>query len=121
MIQFVNDRKHLGLTLSNTGTWHKHIEKILSSDSKIIVIMRKVKFTLSRVALNQTYFSFILPILEYSSMVWDGCSQQDSMALDRLQNEAARIVIGLTRSVTLENLYREGFVLFCFDCGLTSW
>ena len=64
------------------------------------------------VALNQIYFSFVLPILEYSSIVWDGCSQQDSIALDRLQNEAARIVTGLTRSVTLENLYRE--------CGWSS-
>ena len=112
VIQFVNDHKHLGLTLSNTGTWHKHIENILSSASKVIGIMRKLKFTLSRVALNQIYFSFVLPILEYSSIVWDGCSQQDSIALGRLQNEAARIVTGLTRSVSLENLYRE--------CGWSS-
>ena len=74
--------------------------------------MRKLKFTLSRFALNQIYFSNALPILEYSSIVWDGCSQQDSEALERLQNEAARIVTGLTRSVTLENLYTE--------CGWTS-
>ena len=69
--------------------------------------MRKFKLTLSKVALNQIYCSFVLPIPEYSSIVWDGCSQQDSIALDRLQNEAARIVTGLSRSVTLENLYRE--------------
>ena len=76
--------------------------------------MRKLKLTLSRVALNQIYVSYVLPILEYSSIVWDGCSQQDSEALERLQNEAARIVTGLTRSVhvTLDNLYAE--------CGWTS-
>ena len=28
-------------------------------------------------------------------------------ALEKLQNEAARIVTGLTRSVSIENLYRE--------------
>ena len=106
------DHKHLGLTLSNTGNWHKHIENILASAAKVIGIMRKLKFRLSRVALYQIYFSFILPILEYSSIVWDGCSQQDSIALDRLQNEAARIVTGLTRSVTIDNLYRE--------CGWSS-
>ena len=44
---------------------------------------------------------------EYSSVVWDGCSAQDSNALEKLQNEAARIVTGFTRSVSLENLYRE--------------
>ena len=82
LIQFVNDHKHLGLTLSNTGNWHRHIENILASAAKVIGIMRKLKFKLSRVALNQIYFSFVLPILEYSSIVWDGCSQQDSIVLD---------------------------------------
>ena len=112
LIQFVNEHKHLGLTLSHNGKWNKHIENILASAAKVIAIMRKLKFTLSRVALNQIYFSYALPILEYSSIVWDGCSQQDSEALERLQNEAARIVTGLTRSVTLDNLYAE--------CGWTS-
>ena len=69
--------------------------------------MRKLKFTLNRIALNQIYKSYVLPILEYSSIVWDGCTAQDSNALEKLQNEAARIVTGLTRSVSLENLYRE--------------
>ena len=32
---------------------------------------------------------------------------QDTSALEKLQNEAARIVTGLTRSVSLVNLYRE--------------
>ena len=58
-------------------------------------------------ALNQIFLSYVLPIFEYSSVVWDGCSSQDSNALEKLQNEAARIVTGLTRSVSLENLYRE--------------
>jgi hypothetical protein len=45
--------------------------------------------------------------LEYSSIVWDGCTQQESLSIERIQHEAARIVTGLTRSVSLENLYRE--------------
>ena len=43
----------------------------------------------------------MLPIVEY------GCSEQDSVLLQRVQNEAARLVTGLTRSVSLENLYKE--------------
>ena len=77
------------------------------SSMLFVVIIRKLKFTLSRVALNQIYFSFVLPILECSSIVWDDCSQQDSIALARLHNEAARIVTGLIRSVTIDNLNRE--------------
>ena len=78
--------------------------------------MRKLKciFKLTTAALNQIYFSFVWPVLEYSSIVWDGCgcSQQDSIALDRFQNEPARTVTSLNRSVSLEN--------FCRECGWSS-
>ena len=89
-----------------------HIENILTSAAKIVGIMRRLKFKFTRVALNQIYLSYVLPVLGYSSVVWDGCSSQDSNALEKLQNEAARIVTGLTRSVSLENLYRK--------CGCSS-
>ena len=100
-IKFVPEHKHLGLTFSS------HIENIIKSASKVIGIMRKLKFTFSRVALNQIYLSYLLPIIEYSCVVWDGCTVQDINSLQKLQNEAARIVTGLTRSVSLDNLYRE--------------
>ena len=58
-------------------------------------------------ALNQMYMSYLLPDVEYASVVWKGCSGQDSQTLQKVQNEAAPIVTGLTRSVSLENLYKE--------------
>ena len=69
--------------------------------------MRRLKFTLSRAALNQIYLAYVRPILEYSSIVWDGCTTQDLNSLEILQHEAARVVTGLTRSVSLEKLYKE--------------
>ena len=69
--------------------------------------MRKVKYYISRNALNQMYMSFLLPAIEYASGVWDGCSEQDSQTLQKFQNEAAHLVTGLTRSVSLENLFEN--------------
>ena len=69
--------------------------------------MRKLKFSLSKKALNKMFISYMLTILEYASVVWDGCSEQDSVTLQKVQNEAARLVTGLTRSVSLENLSKE--------------
>ncbi len=106
-ISFVNNHKHLGVTLSNNGKWHDHINNIISSSSKILGIMRKLKFQLSRTSLNQIYISYMRPILEYSSVVWDGCSDYEKSTLEKIQNEAARIVTGLTRSVSLANLRQE--------------
>ena len=107
LISFVDSHKHLDFTLSSTGQWHSHIENIAKWASKILGIMRKLKFSLSRNALNQMFMSYMLPILEYASVVWDGCSEQDSVTLQKVQNEAARLVTGLTRSVSLENLFKE--------------
>ena len=106
-IKFVTEHKHLGLTFSSNGQWHCHIENIIKSASEVIGVMRKLKFTFSHVALNQIYLSYLLPIIEYSCVVRDGCTVQDINSLQKLQNEAARIVTGLTRSVSLDNLYRE--------------
>ena len=106
-INFVDSHKHLGVTLSDDRQWHAHIENILSSEYKILGIMRKLKYTFSRTALNQIYTSYIRPLLEYSAIVWDGCTVQDKTALEKLQHEAARIVTGLTRSTSLDNIYRE--------------
>ncbi len=69
--------------------------------------MRKLKFQLSRTSLNRIYISYLRPILEYASVVWDGCTDYEKSALDKIQNEAARIVTGLTRSVSLDNLRQE--------------
>ena len=106
-INFVDSHKHLGLTLSNDGKWSEHIENILCTASKTVGIMRKLKYSIGRKALNQIYLSYVRPILEYSCLVWNGCTDQNANSLEKLQNEAARIVTGLTRSVSLENLYRE--------------
>ena len=69
--------------------------------------MRKLKFSLSWNALNQMFMSYMLPILEYASVVWDWCSEQDSVTLQKVQNQAAWLVTALTRSVSLENLFKE--------------
>ena len=73
----------------------------------IMGIMRKLKYSLSRNALNQMYMSYMLPIVEYASVVCDRCSEQDSVTLQKVQNEVARLVTGLTRSVSLKNLFKE--------------
>ena len=107
IIDFVENHKHLGITFSCNGQWHTHIETIQKGAYKILGIMRKLKYSFSRQALNQMYVSYVRPLLEYSSIVWDGCTEQDKTALERLQNEAARIVTGLTRSTSIVNLYKE--------------
>ena len=47
-IKEVTHHKHLGLFLSNDGTWHEHIDYITSKAWQRVNIMRKLKFLLDR-------------------------------------------------------------------------
>ena len=69
--------------------------------------MRKFKFLLDRKSLETIYFSFIRPILEYGDVVWDNCTQQEKQDIEKIQIEAARIVTGTTKLVSINSLYEE--------------
>ncbi|MCG7883380.1 MAG: hypothetical protein JAY96_17510 [Candidatus Thiodiazotropha endolucinida] len=106
-VKFVAQHKHLGISFSHDAKWHGHINNILTSAAKILGMMRKLKYKLHRKALNQIYLSFLRPIFEYASVVWDGCTMYEKDSLEKIQHEAARIVSGLTRSVSIAKLYSE--------------
>ena len=53
------------------------------------------------------YISFIRPILEYGDVVWDNYTQQEKQDIEKIQIEAARIVTGTTKLVSINSLYKE--------------
>ena len=69
--------------------------------------MRKLKFMLDRDSLNKIIISFVRPTLVYAYILWDNCTQYETNAIERIQTEAARIVTGATRLVSLDILSKE--------------
>jgi hypothetical protein len=57
--------------------------------------------------LDNIYFTFIRPILEYTFEVWDNCRYHNSDRLAILQLEAARIATGLACYTSVDSIYRE--------------
>ena len=55
-IKIVDRQKHLGITLSSSGQLNNHINHNLEAASKIIHIMRRLQFTLTRAALNHIIY-----------------------------------------------------------------
>ena len=107
VITEVTDHKHLGLTFTSDCTWHEHLDSVKQKAWFRINIMRKLKFTLDRLSLQTIYFSFVRPLLEYADVVWDNCTQNEVSELEKIQNEAARIVTGATKLVSLNSLIAE--------------
>ena len=71
----VDCHKHLGLHLSNDGTWHTHINSIIEKAWTRINIMRQLKYKLDRKAIETINIAFIRPILKYGGVLWDTCAQ----------------------------------------------
>ena len=102
-----DSHKHLGIYLSSDCTWHKHIDFVKEKAWKRINIMRKLKFEIDRKSFEIFFFTYIRPFLEYASVVWDNCTQYEKAELDKIQNEAARIVTVTTKLVSILALYEE--------------
>ena len=71
LLKFNNDNltsadthKHLGVTLSHDCKLHTHINNILLSASRLLGIMRKLKYSVRRKTMNHMYILFLRPILE---------------------------------------------------------
>ena len=107
LISEIDAHKHLGVYFTNDCTWHNHINYIKEKAWHRLNIMRKLKFKLDRKSLETIYLTFIRPLLEYGDVIFDNCTQYEKQELDKIQNEAARIVTGTTKLVSLVTLYKE--------------
>ena len=63
--------------------------------------MKQLKFVLDRKSLQSIYFFAIRPVLEYADVAWDNCTQYEANELENIQIEAARIVTGSTKLVSI--------------------
>jgi hypothetical protein len=107
IIPEVEFHKHLGLFFTGSLTWAKHIDYIKSKAWQRINILRTLKFKLDRHSLETIYISFIRPLLEYGDIIFDNCSHTEKEELEKINYEAARIVTGATKLVSIEKLFIE--------------
>ncbi len=94
IITEVGTHKHLGMTLSSNMSWKPHITNITVSAGKKINIMRKMSYRLNRPILMRLYTSYIRPVLEYGSVLFDDFSVETMDMLDSIQHHAALTCTG---------------------------
>ena len=103
----VNQHCHLGLVINKSLPWENHINYMLGKEGKIVNIMRCLKYTLSRKALERLFINRIRPIIEYADVIYDNCPKYLADRLEGVQMEAARICIGGMRQTSSEKLLLE--------------
>ena len=106
-IPITNSHKHLGVTFSKDAKWNVHIKNLISTVSKHINVLCKLKYKICRTTLENLYLVYIRPIFEYASEVWDSCGVVNANKLEQLQLENARIITGLPVFTNSELVYKE--------------
>lgn len=107
MSEIVSHHKHLGLTFSDDLKWSVYINDIVSTAYKKLGRLSKLRYTLGRNKLSKLYLTFVRPVLEYASVVWDNCFSAEIEKLEKLQLHAAKIVTRLPILASKESVYLE--------------
>ena len=99
--------KHLGLTLSDNLSWNKHIDNLLTSASKKIGQLKRLKFKVTCDTLLTLYNTMVRSSLEYADVVWDGCPDYLSEKLETIQYAAAKICTGAMNGTSGQTIKSE--------------
>ena len=92
----VKEHRVLGITIDDEFKWQSHVRNIRKTVSKNIFLMSS--------AFKVFYSSRILPLINFSSTVWDGCGETHLNKLNSLHRRAAKLLLPDKNSSTDEKM-----------------
>ena len=107
MLEEVNEHKHLGIILNDKLKWSDHINSVIESIKKLTDVFRHLKYKLDRKTLESIYLTFVRPKLEYGSILFDDCTEQDKIRLENVQLNFARTISGAKKGTSHEAIYKK--------------
>ncbi len=106
-IKEVKEHKHLGITLTQSLRWNKHIDEISNKCTKKLDVMKSLKWKIDRKSLETIFNSFVLPCMDYGDVLYAGTYDSDLCKLDKILVDAMRIVTGATARSNIKLLHEE--------------
>ena len=85
--------KYLGVSIDKDLSWKTHIEQIRAQCMAKLAAIRRAGSYLPCHVRKLLYQSFVLPHLDYCSVVWNSCGTTLSDRVERVQNYALRIIL----------------------------
>lgn len=96
-ITTVTEVVHLGVLIKNDLKWDGHISRVVSKADRTIGFLRRNLKGCSKLLKSKAYLSFVRPLLEYASSVWDPSYTTLVHSLEMVQRRGARFVHGVRR------------------------
>ena len=94
-IKQVHYSRLLGVQIDEKLTWNKHVEEVAKKATSGVGAIRRIRDFVDRETLISIYNALVRPHFEYCSEVWDTLGIGLSTCLQKLQNRAARIIMGM--------------------------
>ena len=83
----------LGVEVDNELSWKPHIHNLHHQCMGKLAQIRKSCYHLPCKARKLLYLTFVLPQLDYCSVVWGSCGTVLSNKIERIQNYAMRVIL----------------------------
>ena len=106
-IRFSNEVKNVGVWLDENLNFNKQVNSIVSQGYKINRDIRKIKKFLERENLEQLIHAAIASRLDYCNSILYGTSRENMYKLQKLQNSAAKLILGQRKRDSASEALRE--------------
>jgi len=106
-LEKVSTYTQLGLVLNNRLTWDDHINSAVTKANKKMGLIWRLRNEMPRYITETIYTHYIRPQLEYGSIIYNDCTQEQSHRLESCQRLAAIACTGAYRRTNTDALLQE--------------
>ena len=92
-IKKTHNQKLLGIHIDDKLSWSTHIDNLCSTISSKISLLRQLSKYVSIDVQKKFYQGYILPLIDYGSVVWGTTTASNLDRIFKLQKRAARIIL----------------------------
>ena len=97
----------LGIFIDKDLNWKKQIKKIKRFAMGKIRNLHRINHMLSRKHRINLYLAVVSPQFDYGDILWGGCSQKESLSLQRIQNFAMKSILGKRKRYSTRKCMQE--------------
>ena len=106
-IENVSKQKLLGVYIDENLNWSAHIDYLCSNISSKITLLRQLSQYVPQNVQKLFYQSYIIPLIDYGSVIWGSTSSSNLDWLLKLQKRAARIILKADFRTPSVDMFRE--------------